>query len=125
MSEGAIHPEVLNGRNPWWREAWEELSPEERESIKRAFRSGERVPDGGLPFAYGLLAIERRRLRWMPLQLLWVEALVGVWIYFHCVRARSFWCWMFIAIAVLGVAGTIYTFVTVRRRLRRAERANL
>jgi hypothetical protein len=35
----AGHPEVLNGRNPWWREAWEGLSPEQRGTIKNAFQA--------------------------------------------------------------------------------------
>ena len=73
-----VRPEVLRGRNPWWREAWDELAPSDRRAIQEAMRQGMRVPeDRLLPFVYGYMAIERRSLRWVWLQVVWVEAIAG------------------------------------------------
>jgi len=59
-----VPAEVLEGRNPWWRQAWEELSAPDRHAVQQAWKTGTRVPDDRLlPFIYGLIAIERRQRR--------------------------------------------------------------
>ena len=123
-----VHPEVLNGRNPWWREAWMKLSPSQRTAVWDAMKLGRRVPDDDLlPFVYGLMAIERRTLRWIWPRFIWVEGITGVWIYFACFRiATPRWeCWMFVALAFAGVIALIIRLLMGRRRLRRAEGSNL
>jgi hypothetical protein len=122
-----VQPEVLQGRNPWWREAWEELDPRDRKAVNEAISRGKRVPDERLlPFVYGLLAISRRRLRWVWLQVLNIELLASIWIYFTCLRPSSVggFCWL-VAIAVLGLAALPTRLALGRRRLGRAEAANL
>jgi hypothetical protein len=123
-----IHPAVLQGRNPWWREAWEALQPPDRKAIKEAMRRGTRVPeDRLLPFIYGLVAIERRTLRWVWIQVVWVEAAAGFWVYFYCFRPPSIdpFCWFFVAVMVLGLAALPVRLALGRRKLQRAEAANL
>jgi hypothetical protein len=123
-----IHPEVFTGRNPWWREAWEDLPPSDSKAVKDAMRRGTRVPeDRLLPFVYGLIAIERRTLRWVWLQVVLVEAMAGFWVYVHCFRpsGSTGFCWFFVLIMVLGVAALPLRLALGGRRLRRAESANL
>jgi hypothetical protein len=120
-----VHPQVLAGRNPWWREAWEGLDPEDRQEVNQAVRSGSRVRDHLLPFVYGLVALTRRRFRWAWLQLSLVEAMAGVWIYFTCFRVPQGFCWMFVGIAALGLVAVPLRIYWHSRLLERAERANM
>ena len=41
-----VHPQVLQGRDPWWREALEDrLDDDARRRLERAVRSGQPVSD--------------------------------------------------------------------------------
>lgn len=124
----SVHPQVLDGRNPWWREAWMELSPSQRTAVWDAMNLGLRVPDDALlPFVYGLMAIERRTLRWIWPRFIWVEAISALWIYVMCFRraAPGWECWMFLAIALAGLIALPVRIAIGKRRLRNAEEANL
>lgn len=116
----------MEGRNPWWREAWEELPAADREAVKRAWKQGTRVPDDRLlPFIYGLIAIERRRRRWAWLGWLSLGLLAGLWTYLTCVRVPSAFCWVYTAIDIVWIAALPTRLVLSERRVRRAEGANL
>ena len=74
-----VPAQVLEGRNPWWREAWENLPASDQDAVKQAWRYGRRVSnDRLLPFIYGLMARERRLSRWMCLPWARAGALIGV-----------------------------------------------
>jgi hypothetical protein len=120
-----VHPQVLVGRNPWWREAWEGLDSEDRHEVEQAVRSGRRARDHLLPYVYGLVALTRRRLRWAWLQLGVVETMVGVWVYFTCFRAPQAFCWLFVGIGALGLVAVPARVYSQSRRLEQAERANM
>jgi hypothetical protein len=122
----AVHPAVLEGRDPWWRHAWSELPAADHRAIRDAYRRGTRVSrDKLLPFIYGLIARERRRLRWLWLPLLVGEAQAGTLVYVHCFRVPSGFCWLFGGLAVGGILAAAARMVVGRGRIRRAEAVNL
>jgi hypothetical protein len=59
-----IDPAVIEGRDPAWREWWEEhLDDTDRTRVESAVKDATRVSDPRLePFVYGLIARSRRRL---------------------------------------------------------------
>ena len=52
-----LDPAVFAGRDPEWREAWEErLDADSRRQVKSAIKDGSRLDDPALePFLYGLM----------------------------------------------------------------------
>jgi hypothetical protein len=98
---------------------------EDRQEVEQAVRSGWRVREDLLPFVYGLVVLSRRRLRWAWLELAFVEAMAGVWIFFTCLRVPQAFCWMFVGIAALGLVAVPARVYWQSRRLERAERANM
>lgn len=123
-----VPSQVLEGRNPWWREAWENLTPSQRTAVADAMNLGRRVPsDDLLPFVYGLMAIEGRRLRWVWPYAVLLLAINTVWIYFTCFRhpAPGWQCGMFVATGLLALIAAPLRIAWGRRRLRNAEQANL
>jgi hypothetical protein len=75
----------------------------------------------------GLMAIERRGLRWVWLKVALVETNAGLWVYFYCFRPPNGgpFCWFFVAVMVLGIAALPVRLALGRRKLERAEAANL
>lgn len=122
-----VDPHVLEGRNPWWKEAWEEqLTDTQRREVRRAIWRGRRVDDPRLlPFVYGSLAQARRALRWQVLLFLPPYAvLLGVWLYLACFDGSVSYCTFWSVLAVVWVLAVPIALVIRLRQLRRAERAN-
>jgi hypothetical protein len=122
-----VDPRVLEGRNPWWKEAWEEaLTPAERREVRRAIWQGRRVEDPRLlPFVYGSLAQTRRAFRsWVVLALPLSAAMIGLWFYLACFDGSVSYCTFWSVLAVVWVIVVPIALLIRLRQLRRAERAN-
>jgi positive regulator of sigma E activity len=119
---------ITEGRDPDWRVAWEEyLSSEARQEVEDAVKAGRTVTDDDLRmYAVGLARKSMRQSRWMVLLVPLNLALVGVWIYFACVRHAlgSLPCWFWATVGVLCVTALPLRLVTRYRRFAEAERAN-
>src|SRR5437016_35746 len=83
----AVDPDVLIGRDLAWKEAWEDhLTDEQRREARRAVMRGRTLGNAQLvPYLVGLLARERRNLRWKVL--IWI-GMFGLWL-FVAIAARS------------------------------------
>jgi hypothetical protein len=120
----ALDPDVFVGRNPAWKEAWEEiLSQGQRRQVRRAVMRGRSLDDSELaPFVMGLLAREKRSLRWKPVVLI---AMSILWLFAGVVSRSSFNRWFYLCLAtVVAIGGTASYFVQ-QTWLERAERLNL
>ena len=120
----AVDPDVLAGRDPAWREAWEDrLTHKQRREIRRAVIRGRRLGDEELmPYLVGLLARERRRLRWKALPLLGIASL---WLLAGALAKSSGVRWFVVVAGVLFVVGTWASLWLQRRWLDRSEALNL
>lgn len=122
-----VDPQVFEGRDPWWRMASEEsLTAQERRRIQRAVRTGARLNDPSLePVLIGLIARERRSLRWRML-LLWPVsvAITAVWVWETMVVRPSNWRWMWTALLLLVVLAVPPRVLILRKRLARADPSN-
>lgn len=111
-------PRVFEGRDPAWREWWEErLDHDDRVRVENAVKDGTRVSDPRLePFVYGLIARSRRGL-WAKVALNVV--LVGTTGIQAALNPRwhGFWVAMFL-IALTAVPWKIWMDA---RRLARAK----
>jgi hypothetical protein len=118
-----VDPQVFEGRDPWWRMAWEEsLTAQERRRIRRAVRTGTRLNEPALePVLIGLIARERRSLRWR--WLLWpIQVTIpAAWLWATAVVHPSGWRWMWWPLLALAVVGVPAAMLIRRRRLARAD----
>jgi hypothetical protein len=118
-----IPPQVLEGRNPWWREAWEELPASDRSAVKEAWNEGPQRSTASLH-----LRPHRHRGAASALGLAsvgWSGLLIGVWGYLTCFRTPSAFCWFYGAMTIVWVAALPTRLILGRRRVKRAEAANL
>lgn len=119
-----LDPDVFVGRDPAWKEAWEEvLSQEQRRQVRRAVRRGRSLNDVDLePFIAGLLARERRSLRW---KLALLIANFVLWLIVGIVSRSSFSHWFYLGLAAVVAVGGTASYLVQRTWLQRAERLNL
>jgi hypothetical protein len=119
-----VDSDVLAGRNPAWREVWDDqLTDSERRDLRRAVMRGGHLDDEELmPFLVGLLARERRSLRWKPLPLLGIAAL---WLVAAALAKSSGVRWFFLLAGSLYILGVGASLWVQRRWLDRSERLNL
>jgi hypothetical protein len=120
-----VDPDVFAGRDPAWREAWEELlDPESRKRVEDAIKGGDRLDDPALePFVYGLIAWRRKRLRWRIVQAVILFVIAGVWVIETTVIRPSPLSWFWIAVLVIIVTVIPFKLRLEKRALDRAEEA--
>src|SRR6266511_4959646 len=120
----AVDPEVLIGRDPAWKEAWEEhLTDEERREVRRAVTRGRTLDNAELaPYLMGLLAREQRNLRWKVV--LWI-GMFALWLFAAIAAGSSFGHWFYLGLAAVFFVSGIVSFWVQRTWLARAERLNL
>ena len=115
-----IDPAVFEGRDPAWREWWEErLDQRSRTRVEDAVKTGRRPDDPDLePFVYGLISRKRRRLRWRVLQLLILLPLSAWWAYFNPI---PFFKVIFFAALIVGLTFVPWKLRRESRQLSRVE----
>ena len=120
----AVDPDVLVGRGLAWKEAWEEdLSDRQRREVRRAVMRGRKLDNGTLiPYLLGLLARERRTLRWK--MVLW-PAPFALWLFVGIQAKNTFGRWYSLGLAGVWFVGGAIAFWVQGRWLGRAERLNL
>jgi len=119
-----IDPDVFIGRNPAWRQAWENLDARARMEVANAVKEGVRVSDPGLePFVYGLIARGRSRHRW-GLVLAVLSLGQGVfWVIATTVIRPSAFKWLWIVAVATEVAVIPFLIRADSQRLNKAEAA--
>ena len=120
-----LDPDVFAGRDPAWREAWEELlDTESRKRVEDVIKNGDRLGDPALePFVYGLIARRRRRHRWRIVQAALMFVIAGVWVVATTVVRPSPLGWFWIALLVVVVTVVPFKLRLEGRALDRAEEA--
>ena len=120
-----VDPDVFAGRDPAWREAWEDgLDLPDREQIVKAVRVGARVADPELePFVYGLIARRRRQNRWRLVQALVALSISGSWAYMTTVVRPSAIKWFWIVSFAIALVAIPVLIRAEARRLDKAESA--
>jgi hypothetical protein len=120
-----VDPAVFVGRDPQWREAWEErLDAEGRRRVRAAVTDGSRLDDAVLePYVYGLIARRRRQLRWRVLQGVFTLAIVSAWVVATTVIRPSLWSWFYIPLLVACLTVLPLALLRERHRLDRAALA--
>ena len=131
-SEDAYSEWILEGRDPVWREAWEErLTQSERDEIDRAIAEGRGPLETRLaPFVVGAARRKKRGGRWMALLGLHNLAVGSLFLYFNCrnfggAEHQTVFCLLWIVIV-----GTLLTLVPLgwqrgAARAKAAESASL
>jgi hypothetical protein len=121
----ALSPDVFAGRDPAWREAWEEdLDVAQRQQVVNALRAGVRVQDEQLePFVYGLVARRRRQNRWRLVQIVVALWISGLWIYVTTVVHPSAAKWFWITSFVIALVALPVLVRGESKRLDKAEAA--
>ena len=120
-----MKPEVFAGRDPAWREAWEDdLDVDQRQQVVNALRTGARVQDERLgPFVYGLIARRRRQNRWRLVQIVVALWISGFWTYVTTVVHPSAAKWFWIASFVVAFVALPVLVRGESKRLDKAEAA--
>ena len=120
-----VDPDVFAGRDPAWREAWEDgLDLPDREQIVKAVRVAARVVDPELePFVYGLIARRRRQNRWRLVQALVALSISGSWAYMTTVVRPSAIKWFWIVSFAIALVAIPVLIRAEARRLDKAESA--
>lgn len=113
-----VAADVASGRDPAWREAWEErLDDTSRRLVRDAVKNGTAVQDPDLvPFVTGLVARKRRSLR--SSTGLWAASTLATvfWVYATTLRRPS------TLFAVFWLAMLIVCVTVIPLRLRSARR---
>lgn len=123
MDMRPVDPDVFVGRNPAWKEAWEEdLTDDQRRQVRRAVVRGRRLDDPKLaPYLSGLLAQALRSLRWSAVLLI---AMFSMWLTVGIVSKSSFGHWYGFGLAsVISIGGAVSLLIR-RYLLVRAHRLN-
>jgi hypothetical protein len=120
-----VRPDVLAGRDPAWREAWEDdLDVDQRQRVVHALRTGVRMQDEQLePFVYGLIARRRRQNRWRLIQIVVALWISGFWTYVTTVVHPSAAKWFWIASFMVALVAMPVLVRAEAKRLDRAEAA--
>lgn len=120
-----VDPDVVAGRDPAWREAWEAgLDLTEREQVVKAVRTGVRVADPGLePFVYGLIARRRRQNRFRLVQVVVALVISGSWVYVTTIVRPSGFKWFWILSFAIALVAIPVLIRAETRRLDKAESA--
>ena len=118
-----VEAAVFAGRDPQWREAWEErLDAEGRRRVTGALKDGSRLDDPVLePYLYGLIARRRRQLRWRVLQGVFTLAITTAWVVATTVIRPGLWSWFYIPLLIFGLTVLPLALLRERRRLDKAE----
>jgi hypothetical protein len=97
-----IDPAVFVGRDPEWREAWEELDAESRRRVTAVVTDGSRLDDPALePFLYSLIARRRRHHRWRIVQAVITLTIGTFWAVATTEIRPSLWSWFFIPLLIV------------------------
>jgi hypothetical protein len=77
-----VDPDVFAGRDPAWRQAWEELlDAESRKRVEDAIKNDDKLDEPTLePFVYGLIARRRKRHRWRMVQAAILFVIAALWV---------------------------------------------
>jgi hypothetical protein len=118
----AVDAAVLEGRDPAWREWWEErLDQASRTRVENAVKYGKPLKEPSLqPFVYGLIARKKRRLRWKIPQLVFLVALSMWWAYSTRI---PFFRLFFVVLLILEFTLIPWRLREESRQLARAEQA--
>ena len=118
-----IDASVFEGRNPAWREWWEnKLDEGARTQVEDAVRKGTGINDPSLePFVYGLIARARRGLKLKIVQMAFLAVLSGSWVLLTAAKA-PWWHAFWIVLFLVDVTAVPWTLRLKARSLTLAER---
>lgn len=118
-----IDASVFEGRNPAWREWWEnKLDEGARKHVEDAVRNGTGINDPNLePFVYGMIARERRGLKLKIAQMAFLAVVSGSWVLLTATKT-PWWHGFWITLFLVDVTAVPWTLRRKARSLPLAER---
>ena len=126
-SRDAYSEWILDGRDPVWREAWEEhLSQADREEVDRSLLEGRAPEESRLaPFVIGAARKKLRGGRWMALSGLLTLTVGSLMLYFNCLNFGRAGHNTVLCLIWIAIVGTLLTVVPLgwRKGVARAKAA--